>query len=284
MKREQRVTVLSIGINSIITFIKIYAGMIFNSYTLMVSGYNTLCDTIVDFTGFSGSVFRSRRASRKEPFGYGKYECLCTSFLGLIILLIGIFIILKTFFLEFVSTDIKVLVVLLILILVKYMFSNYLFKNAKSVQSEMLMDMAHVSYYDVVLNVLVVFFTFLANIIPVFDLIGSLFLGTIIIYKGFNIILNNYISLKCQNVRSKKVIKKLETIIKDGEGINYSNCTLVNVKKYYKAIIEIEIDDSVSLHNLILWEEYLKDNIKSSNIDVKYVTFLVYKNENVKLL
>lgn len=278
MKRERRVTVLSIGINCIVTFIKIYAGMIFNSYTLMVSGYNTLSDTIVDFMGFSGSVARGRRASRKEPFGYGKRECLSFSFVGLIILLVGLFIIIKIFFLEFTTTNIKILFVLLLLALVQFIFSNYVFKNAKSIQSEMLMDMAHTSYYDAALDVLVIFFAFLANIMPVFDLIGALFLGVILIYKGVNIIIRNFISLNCQNVRSKKVITKIENIIKDGEGINYSNCTLVNVKDFYKAVIEITIDDNVSLHDLIMWEEYLKDNIKSSNLKVKYIEFLTYKS------
>ena len=278
MKKERRVTVLSIVINSLVTFIKIYAGIIFNSYTLMVSGYNTLSCAVVDFLGFSGSVARGRRASRKEPFGYGKKECLSFSFVGLIFLLLGIFIIIKSFFLEFKSTNIKILFVLLLLALVQFIFSNYIFKNAKSIQSEMLMDMAHASYYDAVVNVLVIFFAFLANIMPVFDLIGSLFLGTILIYKGVNIIIRNFISLNCQNVRSKKVITKIENIIKNGEGINYSNCTLVNVKDFYKAVIEITIDDFVSLHDLIMWEEYLKDSIKSSNLKVKYIEFLVYKS------
>ena len=278
MKKERRVIVLSIGINSLITFIKIYAGIIFNCYTLMVSGYNTLSDTIVDFMGFSGSVARSRRASRKEPFGYGKRECLSFSFVGLIILLLGIFIMIKSFFLEFKSTNIKILFVLLLLALVQFIFSHYIFKNAKSIQSEMLMDMAHASYYDAVLTVLVIFFAFLANIMPVFDLIGAIFLGAILIYKGVNIIIRNFISLNCQNVRSKKVISKIENIIKEVEGINYSNCTLVNVKDFYKTVIEITIDDDVSLHDLIMWEEYLKDSIKSSNLKVKYIEFLVYKS------
>ena len=278
MKKERRVTVLSIGINSLVTFIKIYAGIIFNCYILMVSGYNTLSDTIVDFMGFSGSVARGRRASRKEPFGYGKRECLSFSFVGLIILLLGIFIMIKSFFLEFKSTNIKILFVLLLLALVQFIFNHYIFKNAKSIQSEMLMDMAHASYYDAVLTVLVIFFAFLANIMPVFDLIGAIFLGAILIYKGVNIIIRNFISLNCQNVRSKKVISKIENIIKEGEGINYSNCTLVNVKDFYKTVIEITIDDDVSLHDLIMWEEYLKDSIKSSNLKVKYIEFLVYKS------
>ena len=81
MKEERRVTVLSIGINSLIVFIKIYAGMIFNSYTLISSAYNTLCDTVQDFMGFSGSIFRGRRANRREPLSkLCHYICGCNYF------------------------------------------------------------------------------------------------------------------------------------------------------------------------------------------------------------
>lgn len=278
MKEERRVTVLSIGINSLIVFIKIYAGMIFNSYTLISSAYSTLCDTIQDFMGFSGSIFRGRRANRKEPFGYGTYQNYAIIFVGVIISLLGLFVIIKSFFLRIEATDLRVLFVLLILILVKIVFSNYLFKNAKLVQSEMLMTMAHVSYYDAVLIIGSVFFIFLANIIPVFDLIGCLFMGVILICKGISIVINSFISLNCQNNQSKRIIKKIENIIKDGNGVSYSNCTLINVKSFYKVVIEILIDDEVSLHDLVLWEEYLKEKIKLEKINVKYVDFLVYKN------
>ena len=277
MKEERRVTVLSIGINSLIVFIKIYAGMIFNSYTLISNSYITLCDTVQDFMGFSGSIFRGRRANRREPFGYGKYQGYVNIFIGFVISLLGLFVICKSFFLKFAPTDLKILLVLLVLVVVKFTYSNYLFAKAKSVQSEMLMDMSHVSYYDATLIVVSVFFSFLANIMPVFDLIGSLFMGVVIIYKSLMVVINNLISLNCQNDQNKRIIKKIEKIIKDGDGITYSNCNLINVNKYYKAVIEILIDEDVSLHDLILWEEYLKSNIKSERINIKYVDFLVYK-------
>ena len=277
MKEERRITVLSIVLDAITTFAKIYAGLIFNSYTLMTSGYNTLSDMIIDFMGFSGSVIRGRRASRREPFGYGKIENYATILVGFIISILSLFIIIKSFFLKFVETDLKILLVLLIIVVTRLIYSNILFKNAKSIQSEMLMDISHASYYDAVCSAASVFFIFLGSIIPVFDLFGSLLLGIIMAHKGINIIINNLISLNCQNDQSKKVIKKIEDIIKDGEGITYSNCNLINNNKFYKVVIEILIDDEVTLHDLVLWEEYLKGNIKSSKLNIKYVEFLIYK-------
>ena len=73
------------------------------------------------------------------------------------------------------------------------------------------------------------------------------------------------------------LLEKIENVIKDGEGISYSNCNLINVNKYYKVVIEILVDEDVNLHDLVLWEEYLKGNIKAEKINVKFVEFLVYK-------
>ena len=277
MKKERRITVLSIVINSLIVFIKIYAGLLFNSYTLVVSGYNTLCDMTLDFMGYSGSIARGRRASRRDPFGYGSVQSYGVMFLGSLISFLGLFIVVKAFFLKLVATDLKILFVLLIVVLVKILFSNFLFENAKSIQSTMLMDIAHASYYDGILTASNVFFIFLASIMPVFDLIGSLFMGAILICKGVNIVVACWISLKGQSNQSKKVIKKIEKIVKDGEGISYSNCNVVNVNMFYKVVIEILVEEDVSLHDLVLWEEYLKGNIKSEKINVKFVEFLVYK-------
>ncbi len=279
MQKERIITVLSIVINSLFTFIKIYAGMIFCSYTLMVSGYNTLCDIAKDFMAFLGSIFRGRRASLRDPFGYGKKENLFLIAFNLLLVFLGIFIIVKALFLEYTQTNIKILFVLLILILFKFMYSKFLFKNAKSIQSELLMDMAHVSYYDALLVVLLVFFAFLANIMPVFDLISTLFMGAILVYKANNCVKEKIISMKGQNIQRKNIIKRIENIVKDGEGMGlfYSNCTLLKYKKYYKVMIEVTIDDEVSLRDLILLEESLKDKVISSQKDIKYVGFLIYE-------
>ena len=278
MKKERRIIVLSIAINSITTMIKMVAGLVFGSFTLMVSGYNTLCNIVLDFMAFIGSITRGRRANRLEPFGYGKKEVFANIFLAVIISCLGFFIMVKSFFLDYDNTNIKILFVLLLLVLAIFIFSNYLFRNAKAIQSNMLMDMAHVSYFDAIITLCVIFVAFLSNIMPVFDFMGSLFLGAILIFKGLNILTSNYIALKGENILSKRVVNKIRKIIKDGDGITFSHCTLVRIKKHYKAEVEILLDDDVSLHDLIVWEEYLKGEIKMAKIDVSFVRFLVYKS------
>ena len=74
MKKERKVVVTSLFINVLVIFAKIFSGLVFGSYTLIVGGYYTLCNLTSDFLGFSSSLVRGRKASKKEPFGYGKFD------------------------------------------------------------------------------------------------------------------------------------------------------------------------------------------------------------------
>lgn len=278
MKNERKNTVLSIVIDALITFVKIYAGLIFNSYTLMVSGYNTLLDTSMDFVAYTGSIFRGRRANKKEPFGYGTKENITLIFLGIFIILLGIYMGIKTFFLEFSNPNLRILVPIFVIVICLLTFANYLFKIAKNEQSMMLMNLAHDHYMDLIMTIFIVFFIFLSKFIPVFDMLGTLFGCLVFIYKGIIIIINNLLYLKGQNDQSKKVIKEIKSLVNEIDGIKYSNCNLVNVKNFYKVIIEVLISDDVSLHDLILWEEYEKGKIKSSKMKIRFVEFIVYRN------
>ena len=279
MKEERRITVLSIVLDAITTFAKIYAGLIFNSYTLMTSGYNTLSDMIIDFMGFSGSVIRGRRASRREPFGYGNAPMFSMIFYGFLLCLLSIFIFVKAFFLKYTFIDLRILLCLIIFSCSLLVWANTLFRYAKSVQSEILMDMTHSTYYDVIIVISLFFFIVLGSFIPVFDLLGSLYGAVLIFFKGFNIIIDNIIMLKGQNDRNKKVINCVENAIKEHDEIFYSNATLVNVKNYYKVILEVLVSDDVCLSDLIIWEESVKEKILCGKVGVKKIDFLVYKKE-----
>lgn len=277
MKRERRLTVFGIIINSLVTFLKIYAGMVFNSYTLMVSGYYTLCNMSQDFLAYSGSVARGRRASRTEAFGYGKWPLLSLVFYGLIIFFLGLFVFIKSFSLNYVRTDLKIIVVIFIVLVSLALFARNLFKNAKDIQSEMLMDMAHFTAYDYYLTLISIIFIVISCFIPLFDMFGSLYLSLMIMLKSVNVILNAFVMLNGQNDQNKKIIKSVEKIINEGDGIYYSNCNLVNVKNFYKISIEVLVDDDVNLTDLILWEYHLMERIRVNKLHISMVEFLIYK-------
>lgn len=278
MKEERKVVVTSLFINVLVIFTKIFSGLVFGSYTLIVGGYYTLCNFTSDFLGFSSSLVRGRKASKKEPFGYGKLPMYAMSSYGLIIVLIGLFVLIKAFFLKYDYIDLRVILPIMVIVFSLFVFAKFLFKKAKDVQSEMLMDITHDTYFDGIINAIGIFFIVLGSFMPIFDLFGVIFISLLIINKGIRIIVDNILLVKGQNDLSKKIIKAVESSMKECDGIYYSNCNLINVRNYYKAVVEVLVDDEVILSDLIMWEEYVKGKIKSLKFGIKMVDFLIYRN------
>lgn len=278
MKEERKVVVTSLFINALVIFAKIFSGLVFGSYTLIVGGYYTLCNFTSDFLGFSSSLVRGRKASKKEPFGYGKLPMYAMSSYGLIIVLVGLFVLIKAFFLKYDYIDLRIILPIMVIVFSLFVFAKILFKKCKDVQSEMLMDITHDTYFDGIISVIGIFFIVLGSFMPIFDLLGVIFVSLLIINKGIKIIVDNILLVKGQNDLSKKIIKAVESSMKECDGIYYSNCNLINVRNYYKAVVEVLVDDEVILSDLIMWEEYVKGKIKSLKFGIKMVDFLIYKN------
>lgn len=278
MKEERKVVVTSLFINALVIFAKIFSGLVFGSYTLIVGGYYTLCNFTSDFLGFSSSLVRGRKASKKEPFGYGKLPMYAMSSYGLIIVLVGLFVLIKAFFLKYDYIDLRIILPIMVIVFSLFVFAKILFKKAKDVQSEMLMDITHDTYFDGIISVIGIFFIVLGSFMPIFDLLGVIFVSLLIINKGIKIIVDNILLVKGQNDLSKKIIKAVESSMKECDGIYYSNCNLINVRNYYKAVVEVLVDDEVILSDLIMWEEYVKGKIKSLRFGIKMVDFLIYRN------
>lgn len=276
MEKERQFTVINLILNSMITLMKIYAGMVFGSYTLMVGGYYALSVMSQEFIAFSGSIARGRRASQKEPFGFGKLESFSCMLFGFILILLSIYIFVKSFFLDYVKTDLRILVVIVFVYVLKRLNAKYLFNIGKRIQSEMLIESAHNAYKDTYVTILILAFIIISAIFPLADHIGSILIGVFILYKGLKIIWNNIVMLHGQNDQAKSVIKNVKKIVDSKDYIDYSNCSLVNVHNFYKVTIEILIDNNLSIKELLKRERRVKSRLKHFNKNIKMVDFLIY--------
>lgn len=277
MKKERSVTVLRLVVNTLVTLVKIYGGMVFSSYTLIVSGYYTLIDMLEEFNAYIASVVRGRRTNTKEPFGFGLKECFTLIFFGSILILVAIYIIIKSFFLNYINTDLRLAFVVCVISICLLVIAKLTFKNAKEIQSEMLMDCAHNTYFDAVFTFTTIIFIVLSLAIPKFDLIGSIFVAILIFYKGLAIIFYNILLIKGQNDNSKVIAKSIKKIVDNIKGITFSNVNLININNFYKATLEILVDEELSLGDLIHLENRIKRKIKWDNKDIKLVEFITYK-------
>ncbi len=279
MIRERIITFLDLVVNSVITFLCIYAGLVFGSYTIIVCGYYTLLDMFEDSISFFTGLVRGRRANKKCILGFGKKELSIQMLIGMVIFAIGIFVLIKDFFLKYNHLDIKLLFILICLSIVKYLFASFEFRNGKTIQSSMLMNLAHDNFYAGLIFIAIIFFVYMGAIIPVFDLLGTIFLGVIIILKGFLSILESMILLNGENKQDKKVIVDIKKTCKKCD-VEFLYADIINVEEFYKVNLEILVNDDIKLLDLIILEIDLKYKIKLMNKKVKLISIDCLKRED----
>lgn len=277
MRKERGLIVFGLLASAFIVLIKIYAGEVFSSYTFMVSGYYTLIDMAILFLSFMGSVARGRRASKDEPFGYGKVECYSGMFFGIFIGILSIFIIVKSFFLDYTKTQLPILLVVIFVIIFKLLDANYKYKEGKDIQSEILIESSIDAYYDALINVIFLIVIIVSANYSSFDLFGSIFGGILILRKGLKIFFNNLIALNGVTIKPQSTIKKIEDIVNDNEIFAYSNSYITKIDTYKKLTIDVLVEEDASISSIEKNKASIKRKIKREKMGIKIIDFKIYK-------
>lgn len=275
MKRERIMIVLSMISNTLQSLLKVFGGMVFGSFTLMVSGYYTLFDIAIDFINYITSVIRGRRINPKEPFGYGRKECFFHSLIAVVILCLSIFILIKSFFLDYRTPDGQIIFVILILILINYLNYTNLFKSSKENQSIMLTSICNNSFMDFLICIVTLFFVVLSKLMPVFDLLGVIFIALLILIKSIKAINDDLYLIKGENLNNAKMKSNIKKIVNNYDNITFSNAFFTKVKENYKVDVEITISNKITFYKLWLDKYLLINDIKNSNSNIKSVEFSI---------
>ena len=277
MKKEHKNLVFSMIINIMVTLLKIIGGLIFNSYTLVASGYYTLCNFIQEFLAYIGSKINHRRANRKHPFGFGKVEYIAQIFVGFIFILVAGFILLKSIYLTYDVTNHKIIFTLIIILLFLYLNAQYLLEIGKKIRSQVLFVSSRSSFYDALITLISSIFIILSIWVSIFDFFGNLFIVVIIFYKGMKIIIDNVVLITGQNDTSTKITNKIKKIMNSYKEVKLSDISLINVKNFYCITIEMGIDDNINVNQLIKIENNLRYKIYKEKINIKMIDFEIIK-------
>ena len=278
MKNERKSLVFSMFINLTVSILKIIGGLLLNSYTLITTGYYTLCDFSEEVLAFIGSLIGHKRANKKHPFGFGKTEYIAQILVGVIFIFLAIYIFIKSLYLEYAQTNPIITFVILSVTLMQFLNSNYLLQIGKDIHSQMLFASCHSSYYDALITIISSLFILLSVWISFFDYLGVLLIIILIFCKGLRIIFDNIILINGQNDNSDKITNKIKKIIKKTKDVTFSSLSLVNVKNYYCATIEIGVEDALTMGELLRLEFYLRKQIHQSIKTIKTIDFEILKN------
>lgn len=278
MKKERKSLIFSMFINLTVSILKIIGGLFLGSYTLVTTGYYTLCDFAEELLASIGSLIGHKRANRKHPFGFGKTEYIAQIFIGVIFIFLAFYIFIRSLYLEYSQTNPMIAFVILSVTLMQFLNSNYLLQIGKDIHSQTLFASCHSSYYDAILTIISSLFILLNVWVSLFDYLGVLLVTLLIFYKGLRIIFDNIILINGQNDNSDKITNKIKNIVKKTKDVTFSSVSLVNVKNYYCVTIEIGVEDALSMGELLRLEFSLRKRIHQSIKSIKTIDFEILKN------
>ncbi len=218
---------LSIASNSLIILLKLTAGFISGSISIISEAIHSLADLFASMLTFFAVSHSGKPADSDHPFGHGKYEDLAGFIEGILITCAGIFIIyealkkiLKGFAGNVDTEPIIGIYVMLFAVIANIFVSNYLLNVAKKTDSiSLYADAKHLrtdifSSFGVLLGLVIMKFTNITIIDPII----ALFVSAIILKTGYSIIketLNNLLDGSLPD----DDINKIEDILKNNHNI-----------------------------------------------------------------
>jgi len=273
-KKESLALIISMIINIIISIIKVLGGMLGRCNSLVADGLHTFVDFITDIVAMIGSKISKKRANKTHPFGYGRSEYITGLFIGIIVFLLGIFILIKAFFEKSELIDLKLIPVIIFVNVLKMISILYLKKTGKEIDSKLLLSSANESLIDVYSSIVVIGIILLSRIefLSKIDLIGSIGIAIFILITAFKILKENVLDLIGHTEKDKELINKLEEELAKIKDINLKDIELFEYGFYYQANVTIKVKSNVSVLRLKHLETKIIKAIKKKKYKIKYVS------------
>lgn len=276
--KENKIIIITTVLNFIVAVLKLVSGLIFSFSTLIADSIQSFIDFVTDITSLIANKIGKRRANKTYPFGYGQVYYLANLFTGLLLFLIGIFILYGFFFFkaEF-RPSIKIGIVLLIVLVLKAIVVQLLKHYGKTYKSELMIESAKESYADFISTcvvLVVLMLSFLEKYIPSYiniDKIGSLSMASYVFYTSIKMIISNIRGLLMNDEENTELKEKIENELKDFPKIELSKVKVIKMSAYYSVFLKIKVSGNMSIRKYIELEKEVKSHLKSKNKMIRFI-------------
>ena len=220
-KQEENMLFISkfaICVNIILAFLKIAAGKIFFSMSLLSDGLNSFSDLITNILVIVGLKVGSNPEDKEHPFGHGKIESVFSVIIGTFIMITA-FELIKDNFSKLTSlsseSNLKItvipIIVTILAILIKIFQLSFMKKRVKKYNNSVINSLLTDDNSDIVISVSVLAGLFLARFPPVFAPIVGFIVSIYIIKSGYELIKEN--SLILLDSQDDELIEKIRSEI-----------------------------------------------------------------------
>lgn len=276
--KENKIILITTILNFIVAVFKLTVGLAFSFSTLIADSIQSFIDFITDITSIIANKIGKRRANKTYPFGYGQVYYLSNLFTGVMLFLIGVFILFQFFIFDAKFTpNFRILTFLLIILLLKSIVVFLLKHYGKSYKSELMIESAKESKADfistcVVLAVLLI--SFFESYIPSFinvDKIGSLGMAIYVFYTSIKMIVLNIKGILANDEENTELKEEIETNFKDFLKLKLKKVKVIKMSSYYSVFLQVKVDENISIKKYIELEKKLKSQLKSKNRLIRFI-------------
>ncbi len=88
-KEAIRVSKISIIINLILSFIKLIAGIIANSFAMVTDAIHSASDVVSSIIVIIGVKVANKKSDKSHPYGHERFECVASIILSTILIITG---------------------------------------------------------------------------------------------------------------------------------------------------------------------------------------------------
>ena len=276
--KDNKIILITTVLNFIVAVFKLVVGLVFSFSTLIADSIQSFIDFITDITSIIANKIGKRRANKTYPFGYGQVYYLSNLFTGVMLFLIGVFILYQFFIFDAKFTpNFRILTFLLIILILKSIVVFLLKHYGKSYKSELMIESAIESKADfistcVVLAVLLI--SFLESYIPSFinvDKIGSLGMAIYVFYTSIKMIVLNIKGILANDEENTELKEEIETNFKDFPKLKLKKVKVIKMSSYYSVFLQVKVDEKISIKKYIELEKKLKSQLKSKNKLIRFI-------------
>lgn len=276
--------------NFVIALIKIIGSLYFNLGSLFADGMHTLSDLITDIVCLIGTKVSKKKPTKYHPFGFGKVEYLTNLFVGIVLFLLGIYIVISSFFKEKVIPPFNVFYLVLVCFILKLIAIMIMYSVGKKTHSQVILTSVSESKSDlyssigVMIVIVLLQFSNQMEFLKYSDFVGSIIIGIIVLKTAISIIIHNSLSLIGEVEENQELDSKVKELLSKEKAIKEIKTTYIVYGSYYKLQLGLVLDSKLSLRQISMLEKRVKQTIiRHRSLKIKYVTiYVTNKIENMK--
>ena len=243
----------AIFVNIILALLKIMAGKIFYSMSLLSDGLNSLSDLITNVLVIVGLKVGSNPEDKEHPFGHGKIESVFSVIIGTFIIITA-FELIKDNFSKLISfnsennvnTTFIPIIITVLAILIKIFQLAFMQKKAKKYNNALINSLLEDYKTDIVISTSVLIGLTLSKIHPIFDTAVGFIVSMYIIKSGYELIKEN--SLILLDSQDDTLIEKIRSEILQFEEIeNAHDFRMTTSGKDIYMFVDVRMDKNKTI-------------------------------------